>query len=66
MMLKSTLSKKDKMINDINSSEWRLTIKELKECKGFEDISDEDGERVIDTLVQLCLISYNIYTNDFK
>lgn len=60
MMLKSTLSKKDKMINDNNSSEWRLTIKELKESKGFEDISDEDGERVIDTLVQLCLISYNV------
>lgn len=51
------------MEND-NSSNGRLTVKELRECKGFEDISDEEGEKLIDTLFQLSKIAYNVYVSD--
>ena len=53
-------------MDEDNSSNWRLTVKELRRCKGFENITDEEGEKVIDNLVQLSLISFNIDINDFK
>lgn len=52
------------MYNDVEDeneiSQWRLTAKELQTCKGFEDITKEQAEEVIDTLVRLAIIAYNV------
>ncbi len=51
-------------MDDINYSDWRLTVKELKECQGFEDISDEESDKIIDSLVQLGLVVYEYSENN--
>lgn len=43
-----------------DSDNWRLTLEELREIKGFENISEEEGERIIDTVVQSALIAFEI------
>ena len=52
------------MIYDIDDerskSNWKLTETELKSVNGFEDITPDEAEAVIDTLVNLALITYNI------
>jgi hypothetical protein len=52
------------MFNEIDDersiSNWKLTEKEIKSVAGFEDLSTEETEAVIDTLVNLALITYNI------
>ena len=46
-----------------NSSEWRLTVDEVRSCKGFENIKDEEAENIIDTLVKLSLVVYESESN---
>ena len=41
-------------------SEWRLTVEELKSCHGFEGITEEQADEVIDSLVRLAIIAYNV------
>jgi hypothetical protein len=38
---------------------WSLTAQELRSYKGYENVSDEEAERVIETLVRLAVIVYN-------
>jgi len=38
-----------------------LTIEKVRQFKGFENISDEAAENIIDTLKQLSLITYEYY-----
>jgi hypothetical protein len=38
---------------------WSLTAEELKSYKGYENVSDEEAERVIETLVRLAVIVYH-------
>ena len=52
-----------KELNEGNSSEWRLTIDEIRSCKGFEDITDEEAENIIDTLVKLSIVAYESKSN---
>jgi hypothetical protein len=43
----------------------KLTVTELRKFKGFEDISEEEGEKLIDALHQLTVICYEEFiTND--
>lgn len=39
-------------------SEWKLTEKEFKSISGFENITSEEAEEVINTIAQLALIAY--------
>ena len=43
----------------IKTNEGRLTIEELRRCGGFEEISESDGNEIIESLFQLALIVYN-------
>lgn len=35
-----------------------MTVEELRQFKQFENITQEEAEKVIDTLVQLAIIAY--------
>ncbi len=37
----------------------KLTIEELRRCRGFEEISESDGNEIIESLFQLAMIVYN-------
>jgi hypothetical protein len=47
--------------NPINQS-GKIKIEQLKKCKGFENISDKEAIKLIDTLFQLSLLTYSIYS----
>jgi hypothetical protein len=39
----------------------RVTIAELKNCKGFEDYTDEHAEETIKSLEKLSILFYELY-----
>ena len=39
----------------------RLTLAELKNCKGFENYSDEQAEETIKSLEKLSILFYELY-----
>ena len=49
-------------MNNINedSNQVKLTIEELKKFNGFETISNSEAEVIIDSLVRLAMIMYNV------
>jgi hypothetical protein len=42
----------------------RLTIAELKNCKGFENYTDEHAEETIKSLEKLSLLFYELYMKE--
>lgn len=49
------------MYNDgLNNENIKLTIEELKKCKGFDEISESEANEIIESLFQLAIIGYNI------
>jgi len=46
-----------------NTQDWSMTVEELRRFKQFENISEEEGEKVIDSLVQLAIIAYESNPN---
>lgn len=42
----------------------RLTIAELRNCKGFENYSDEQAEETINTLEKLSILLYELYRKE--
>lgn len=49
------------MYNDgLNNENIKLTIEELKKCKGFDGISELEANGIIESLFQLAIIGYNI------
>jgi hypothetical protein len=42
----------------------RLTIAELRNCKGFENYSDEQAEDTIKTLETLSILFYELYMKE--
>lgn len=40
------------------SNSYVITLKELKSCNGFEDLSNEQADEIINTLYQLSTICY--------
>jgi hypothetical protein len=42
----------------------RVTIKELKSFKGFKETSDSECEEIINSLVKLAIITYNLKNNE--
>ena len=43
----------------LKTNEGKLTIEELRRCRGFEEISESEGNEIIETLFQLAVIVYN-------
>lgn len=46
--------------DDFNEEKVRLTTNELRKFKGFETVSDSEAESIIDSLVQIAIIAYNL------
>ena len=42
----------------------RLTIAELRNCKGFENYSDEQAEETIQTLETLSILFYELHRKE--
>ncbi|AWK04769.1 hypothetical protein HYN56_11255 [Flavobacterium crocinum] len=40
-------------------SNGKLTLEELRKCEGFADVSDSEGEEIIESLYKLSLIAFN-------
>lgn len=38
----------------------RVSVEQLQKCKGFESITDEEAQSVIESLYQLSLLTYQI------
>ena len=45
---------------DYSPEFWRMTVEELRKFEGFENISEEEAENIIDSLVQLAKVAYEI------
>ncbi len=41
------------------TNEGKLTVEELRRCSGFEEISESEGNEIIESLFQLAVIVYN-------
>ncbi len=39
----------------------RLTIDELRSCKGFENVSDEEANNIVEALEKLSILFYELY-----
>jgi hypothetical protein len=51
-------------VDNSESTTYILTIKELRSCSGFEDISNEQAEVIIQALSQLSALCYQAIIND--
>lgn len=38
----------------------RITIQDLKKCKGYEEVPDEEANQIIETLFQLSLLTLRL------
>ena len=48
---------------DLNETEERITITELRKCKGFENLSDEKAEDMTNFIYEIANIFYNYTLN---
>lgn len=57
------LEQRENFFNDqkekAKNNQVKLTIEELRSCKGFETVSESEGQEIIDSLFQLAVIVYN-------
>jgi hypothetical protein len=49
------------MSDKIEKVHKRLTLAEIKNCKGFENYSDEQAEETIKSLEKLSILFYELY-----
>jgi hypothetical protein len=59
---KNEMSKLQKTVYpkaEITVGNVRLTLEEFRKCEGFADVSDADGEEIIESLYRLSLIAFN-------
>lgn len=47
------------LTEDTQLNQGRLTIDELRKCKGFEEISESEGTEIIESLFRLAVITFN-------
>jgi len=45
----------------INPENKTLTIEKLKQFKGFENLTDEDAIKIVNSIQQLAIINYENY-----
>ncbi|MCV9926608.1 hypothetical protein OIU83_03050 [Flavobacterium sp. LS1R49] len=59
-----TLQRRKRKLCKIKSNggkkQGKLTIEELRRCKGFDEISESEANELIDSLFQLAIIIYNL------
>ena len=46
-----------------NNEELKLTYQELKEIEGYENITEEEATKIIDTVFMLSIMAFNAYKN---
>ena len=46
--------------DELDEAKLKLTFKELRKFEGFENISDSECEEIIDSLLKLAVIVYNL------
>lgn len=46
-----------------SDEELKLTYQELKEIKGYENITEEEATKIIDTVFMLSTMTYKSYKN---
>lgn len=56
---KSKLQKSFSPKGEITEGNGRLTLDELRKCEGFADVSDLEGEEIIESLYKFSLIAFN-------
>jgi hypothetical protein len=49
------------MADKIEKVQKRLSLAELKNCKGFENYSDEEAEETIKSLEKISILFYELY-----
>jgi hypothetical protein len=59
IMLEQRESVSDNEKGKTVKNQQKLTIEELRSCKGFETISEAEGQEIIESLFQLAVIVYN-------
>lgn len=42
----------------------KVSVQELRKCSGYENISDEEAEMIIESLYQLSLTAIKIYNDE--
>jgi len=57
--LKKAKKKLYALQENTEGNQGRLTIEELRSCKGFERISELEGNEIIESLYRLSIIAYN-------
>lgn len=55
------VKKKKQRRNEDGEIRTRITIQELRSCKGFEGISEHEGEEVIDTLQHMSVLFFELF-----
>lgn len=53
--------KKKQKRNEDGEIRTRITLEELRSCKGFEGISKQEGEEVIDTLQHMSVLFFELF-----
>lgn len=56
---KSKLQKNNASQAQISEGNGKITLKELRNCEGFANVSDTEGLELIDSLYKLSLIAFN-------
>lgn len=46
---------------EVTKKHKRLTVEELRSCKGFENISEDEAEEIIQLLEKLSILFYELY-----
>lgn len=52
--------------NSENLGIKRVTIQDLRKCKGYEEIPDDEAIQIIETLFQLSLLTLRINQNETR
>ncbi len=47
-----------------NFKHEKLTVEELKQYKGFENLTDKEAEEYIESMYQYCIIAYELYKQE--
>jgi hypothetical protein len=47
--------------NEDGEIRTRITLQELRSCKGFEGISEQEGEETIDTLQHMSVLFFELF-----
>ena len=61
LVYRKKVKKKKQRRNEDGEIRTRITLQELRSCKGFEGISEQEGEDVIDTLQHMSVLFFELF-----